>query len=139
MEELKQNKKTKYIKHIIVYIAIPMANVVINLLIFIYLTFYITLYITKILFSNVGYLEKQQPLMLFDGLNKIFSIAFVVNLLLLLIIEFIIMMIFQKKLNILFKRDNLFTIKNYLIIACASIMIQIIFSCLFWTGNMPSF
>ena len=139
MEELLQNKKIRYIKYIGIYFFIAIFTVIINVIIYDNVTGDIFAHITNYMSKYFKFLQIQPFIIWSNEFGRYFIISLMVNLLLLLLIEFIIVIIFQKKLNILFKKDNLFTIKNYLIIACASIIIQIIFSCLFWTGNIPGF
>jgi hypothetical protein len=124
-----RNKKNKRIKSIGIYFTVIVFTVITNIPIFLYVTWRLTTDVTNYLSANISFLYVKKPIIFFEGLFKLLAIDFMLNLFLLLVIEFVVVCLFRKRLNKFFKIDNLFTIKKILLLAIAILVVQFIFSC----------
>jgi hypothetical protein len=84
--------------------------------------------IVNYLSENISVLYVKKPIVFFEGLSKLMAIGFIINLFLLLIVEFVIVCFFHKRLNKLFGIENLFTIKKFILLMIVILGIQIVFS-----------
>jgi len=125
-----RNKKNHRIKSIGISFAIAIFTLIVNIPIFIF--------ITNDLVKNIEfYLNHYFQLypikpVIFPPLGKIFSICLIVNICLLLIIEFAIICLFHKQLNKFFKIENLFTIKKFIVLGIIIVAMQMIISYWLW-------
>jgi len=122
-----QNKMIR--KSLGAYILIVFFTVFINLIIYLYIPNKYIANVSFILPAKIQTLYTQQ--LIFINF-KFVSINLILNILLLLIIEFMIICLFQSKLNEKFKIDNLFTIKKFILLAIVIILIQLVFSYWLW-------
>jgi hypothetical protein len=106
-----QNKKNQFIKRMGIYSFMVVFTILMNIPIYGYITWHLIVPISNYLSNHIKYLHIE-PFIWFDGIGKVLSIDLMINIFLLLIIEFVIIVIFGKKLNALFRINNLFTIKK---------------------------
>jgi hypothetical protein len=134
IKEVSENKKknNKYLKSIGIYLIIVIFTIIINIFMYSYVSCYFIVDIGDYLSKNIPFLYIKRPIIFFDGVPKLFARDFMLNIFLLLIIEFGIVYLFRKRLNKFFKIENLFTIKKIMLLAGIIIVIQIIFSCYLW-------
>ena len=125
-----QNKKIRKIKNMVIYFIITLFTLIVNILLF---TFITTDFIGNIEIFLNRYLKLYvvKPVVV-PPLGKIFSTCLMLNLLLLLIIEFVFICLFHKRMNKFSKIDNLFTIKKFLLFAVIVIGVQMLFSLWLW-------
>ena len=124
-----QGKKSQKIKSIVIYSAITILTIVINIPVLI-VTIEFVGNITAYL-DNIFRIYPRYPA-IFPHLWKLYSMLLMVNIFLLLMIEFVIVCLFRRRLNKFFKIDNLFTIKKILIFAITVVVVQFFFSLWLW-------
>ena len=128
--EQQEDKKKQHKKSIVIYSAIVLFTIIINVPIF---TFITNEFVGNLTFYLNQYL-KLYPIkpVIFPPILKIFSMCLIVNLFLLLVIEFVVVCLFRKRLNKFFKIDNLFTLKKFAWLVVIIISVQLIISCWMW-------
>ncbi len=137
MEKTENYKKevsqiNKRARRIGIYFSIIFLSIVINILALLFGTWHITSHITNYLTENIQTLNVKKPIIFFDGVFKIYAIDLMINIFILLAIEFIAVSIFKKRLNKFFLIDGLFTTKRFFFLAIIIIGIQMIFSFILW-------
>jgi len=132
MEVSANNKINKYAKNIVIYFAIAMFTIIMNIPIFIYVTWYFITNVSNYLSENISFLYIKKPIILLDGMPRVLAIDLMLNIFLVLIIEFFIVWLFHKRLNTFFKINDLFAMKKIYLLAILIIVIQMIFSFLLW-------
>jgi magnesium-transporting ATPase (P-type) len=122
----KNNDEDKKSLNILTYLVILIFTLIVN---------FVTLLFSFEHITNILYCLKLFTIrpVIFPPLGKLYAICFTINVSLLLLIEFVIICIFRKRLNSLFKTNNLFTIKKFLYIAVVVIGLQMIISCWLWS------
>jgi hypothetical protein len=121
-------KKNKYNKAYI-YCSIILISLILNLPL-LYITGDFVSYIVQYL-SGYFRILNVQPFVIFS--RKAFAELLVLNMFILITIEFIIIYIFRKKLNKIFKIDNLFTTNKLITLLILILCIQLIISFGLWT------
>jgi hypothetical protein len=101
---------------------------------FTYATWYLLTDISNYLSANIPFLYVEKPI-IFTGILKMISIDLMLNMFLLLIIEFVIICLFHKRLNKLFKIDKLFTLKKFFVLAIVILTLQFILSFWMWYND----
>jgi hypothetical protein len=126
-KKMKKNENQKF-KSVGIYLSVIIFTFIVNVIILLF-----SFNFVDNTLNHLNYLKLYtiKPV-IFPPLGKIFSMCFILNLLLLLIIEFVIIYLFRKRLNNFFKIDNLFTIKKFLLLAVIIIGVQMILSCWLW-------
>jgi magnesium-transporting ATPase (P-type) len=125
-KQKKQKNKKIYKKNIGIYFAIVIFTILINIPMFLYLSWHFITDIVNYLSANISFLYVKKTIIFFEEFHKIMAIDFMVNIFLLLSIEFVIVCIFRKQLN------KLFTMKKFLLLAIIILFVQFIFSCWLW-------
>ena len=128
--EILENKKRQCKKNIGIYLAIIIFTIIVNIPVLLFVSFDIIANITHYIVSNYLKFWIIKPEVF--PIGKILSQCLMINIFLLLIIEFVIVWLFYKQLNKIFKIDNLFTMKKFIWLAIITIGIQFIISCIFW-------
>jgi hypothetical protein len=116
------NHKQNKLKSILIYSCVAIFTILINIPLFLNVTGYLILGVKNYFFPP-------KPV-IFPNLTKLLFIDFMCNLILILILEFIVVLLFNKQLNKLFRIYNLFTIKKFLLLSVIIIIIQIILNLL---------
>jgi hypothetical protein len=126
MEQPNNNKRCKI--SIYTYFFIALFSLIVNFPM-LYISGDFVGFIAAYLSKYINFMQIQ-PFVIFS--MKVFAVPLVLNIFVLLTIEFAIVCIFHRKLNKLFKIEKLFTIKKFSVLAIGIISIQIIFSFLLW-------
>jgi hypothetical protein len=110
-------RKNTILTNVIVYSIIGIFTLIINFPVFGYITGYLIVWIQSLFYHP-------RPV-IFPDLN-IFYLDLTINLLVLLMIEYMILRMFHNRLNRLFKINNLFTTKKFCLLAVIIIVLQVI-------------
>lgn len=122
---LNENKKST-----VIYIEIILLNIILSIPIFFYLTWYYICNIGNYLIKHLQFLNPHKPVII--ATLRPFAIDLMLNTLHLLVIEFIIVWLFHKKLNDLFKIERLFTKKKAVLLSLIIVVIQFFISYWLW-------
>ena len=128
----KQNKKC--LKNIGTYFIIVIFTMILNALLYFYATWHFISDIGNYLSDNISFLHIKKPIF-FEGLFRVIVLDLTVNLFFLLLVEFVIIWVFCRQLNGLFKINNLFTTKKIIWLAVIIMGIHLIFSCWIWKSD----
>jgi hypothetical protein len=124
--ELQNNIKRK---SWVIYITIVVFTFFINIPIYMYLTWHYISSVGNYISNNIPFLYIHRPSIF---TIQPFAIDLMLNVLQLLIIEFVIVFLFHIRLNNLFKIDNLFTIKKFILLMVIVVGLQMAFSYWIW-------
>ena len=132
----RQNKKYQLRKSIMIYFVIVILTIIINIPVFIFAT-------NDFIGNFTGSLNHYLRLcairpVIFPPIEKILSMCLMVNLFLLLIIEFVVVCLFHRRLNRFFRINNLFTVKKFFLLAIIIVGVQMIFSLWLWQEDSQS-
>jgi hypothetical protein len=124
-----QGRKNKHMKKILIYFAVVSLTIIVNIFTLLFVSFEFIANITHYLSNYLNFLIIEPNIF---PVKKILSQCFMLNIFLLLAIEFVVVLLFNKRLNIFLKIDNLFTIKKFFVLATIIIGLQAILSLLLW-------
>ena len=130
--QMKKKKNKVKSKSIGIFITIVILTIVINIPIYLHLTWHFIAEIGNYLSDNIPFLYIKTPIIFLDGIPKSFAIDLMLNIFLLLMIEFSIVYAFRKRLNKIIGIEDLFTMKKLFFIVIITIGLQMIISCWLW-------
>ena len=122
---LNENKKS-----IVIYFIIIFLNILLNIPIFMYLTWYYICDVGNYLIKNLPFLNAQKPVVL--ATLRPFAIVLMLNILQILVIEFIFVCLFHERLNAFFRIKRLFTKKKAVLLSFIIVTIQFFISYWLW-------
>jgi len=116
-----------------IYLALIVITIFLNCIVYYSFSWKMTDYITDYLTDNISFLYVKKPILLsICEFFKLLALGLIVNIIYLLIIEFVLLSIFRKQLNKLLKTENLFTIKNIIFYTLSTLGLQIFLSIWIW-------
>lgn len=115
-----QIKKKVVVINVIVYSLVGIFTIIANFSLYTYVTGNLIIWVLSIFYNF-------RPVV-FPNMSLIY-LSLLINLFFFLQVEYFIFFIFQKKINSLFKIDNLFTAKKFIFFSILIMFIQFIFSC----------
>jgi len=129
-----QNKRNQRIKRLGIYFIIAILTMIINILLYIHVTWYFINHIADFLSENVSLLYISKPIY-FEGLFRSLVLCLTVNLFFLLLVESVVIWLFHKRINKVFKINNLFTTKKIIWLAIIIMGINLIASYWIWKND----
>jgi len=127
------NKKQQRIKSVSIYFFIIVFTVIVNIPTYMFATWCIISDFCNYISEHVSFLYIRKPIFLWGGgLVRAIALASMINILLLLIVEFGLIWLFRKRLNKIFRINELFTTKKIIWLAIITFSVQLIISCWLW-------
>lgn len=119
------------VRKVIQCIFIILFNIIINVPLFTYITWRFIGIISKPLFNNILDIKLNAPAVFPAGFSKVITIELLINIIILMTVEFLILFTFKKRLNNFF-RTNLFTLNSIFIITLIPIFVQLLVLIYYW-------